>query len=437
MYQHDQRPNTTLSQNANALLSEIRNSRYAVLCGRNNCGKSYFLKLITQSVGETASFLGPARYQNFNVLSPYAPRPSQRSEKFQQWMQQWRNSTQNMDNSPFNLQQAIAELSDQKRGQLIEIMTSLLGSKMTMLHTIPENSMSQQYISVDGHNISFTSSGYRLIASLVTSLLNEEYDTFLIDEPELGISPEAQGVFSDFLFDDDNRKKYFGHIKTLVFATHSTVFLDRKNISNNYFVTKLGDEIDVSKVNSVSDINRIHFFLLGNRLESLYMPSAIVIVEGKCDHSFIERVLHVKYPDTRFSIISANTDSRIRDVFSVTKNLFGDIQKSPYQNRIFAVIDSVHGTGLPQHLTKMGMPEENVIVWSKNGIEYYYPSSIMEEIFHSLDEVTIDGDRITLNNLTYTKNELAEMVIRKINYDTEYNSEFTDKLLLRIAQEIS
>jgi energy-coupling factor transporter ATP-binding protein EcfA2 len=438
MYQHDQKPNTTLSTEARALLGNVKNNEFVVLCGRNNCGKSYLLKLMTQAVGETASFLGPARYQNFNMLTPYAPGASnKRSEKFKAWLRQWKTSTQNLDNSPFNLQQAIAELSNVKREQLIEIMYALLGSKMEILHTIPENSMSQQYISVNGHNISFTSSGYRLIASLVTSLLNEEYDTFLIDEPELGISPEAQGIFSDFLFDPDTREKYFSHVKTLVVATHSTVFLDRKNIDNNFFVSKSGDEIDVDQVASVADINRIHFFLLGNRLESLYMPSAIVIVEGKCDYAYIERVLHTRYPDTRFSIISANSDSRIREIFSVTKSLFGDIQKSPYQNRIFAVIDSVHGTGLPQQLEKMGIPKENIVVWSKNGIEYYYPSDILTEIFHSSNEVSINGDHISLNNLTYTKNELVEMIVPKISSTTEYNNEFTQEFLNKIEQEIA
>ena len=83
---------------------------------------------------------------------------------------------------------------------------------MELKFTAPDNSMSQKYISVDGHNISYTSSGYRLITTLITSLLDDEYDTFLIDEPELGISPEAQGLFADFLFDKDIRKKYFGRI---------------------------------------------------------------------------------------------------------------------------------------------------------------------------------------------------------------------------------
>ena len=437
MYQHDQRPNTILSKSANALLKNICNSDYAVLCGRNNCGKSYFLKLITQAVGETASYLGPQRYQNFNMLSPYAPRPSQRSEKYRQWVKQFGASAQNIDNSPFNLQQAIAEFSNTKRDQLMEIMATLLGSSMEILHTIPDNNMSQQYISVDGHNMSYTSSGYRLITSLVTSMLNEEYDTFLIDEPELGVSPEAQGMFSDFLFDPEIRGKYFSHIKTLIIATHSTVFLDRHNINNNYFISKVGDEIDVNHVQSISDINRIHFFLLGNRLESLYMPSVIVIVEGKCDYAYIERVLHVKYPDIRFSIISANSDNRIKEVFNVTRTLFGDLQKSPYQNRIFSVLDSVHSSGLPQQLKDMGMPDENIVIWSKNGIEYYYPPSLIAEIFHSNDEIEIDDDRITLNNLTYTKNELVEMIIPKITVDTEYPEEFMNELLSKIDQAIA
>src|SRR5439155_10426513 len=123
-------------------------------------------------------------------------------------------------------------------------------------------------------NLSFTSSGFRLITTLVTSLLDPDFDTFLIDEPELGISPEAQGILSDFLFDRAHRATYFSHIKTLVFASHSTIFLDRTHITNNYAVEKRGDEIFVKQVQSQADFNGIHFFLLGNRFETLYLPSA-------------------------------------------------------------------------------------------------------------------------------------------------------------------
>ena len=434
MYQYDQKPNTSFTAEAQEFLQEAGDNEYIVLCGRNNCGKSFLLKTLAQSLGERASYLGPARYQNFNLLGFFTPNRGRkkRTERYQQFMNQWRNEQQNIDNSPLNLQQAIAELTDEKRSQLIEIMENLLGSKMELKFTVPNNSMSQKYISVDGHNISYTSSGYRLIATLVTSLLDDDYDTFLIDEPELGISPEAQGQFSDFLFDEEIRRKYFAHIKTLILATHSTIFLDRRSITNNYFVEKEGDVIDIRRVQSINEINNIHFFLLGNRLETLYMPSAIVIVEGKCDYKYIKRVFGLRYENANISLIQANGDSRIKEIFNLTKNLLGDIQKSPYRDRIFVILDRVHGGGLVADLENMGLPGSNIIIWSKNGIEYFYPLEVLQSIFHSTDEPSLEGDRVRLNGIDYSKNELAELVIDRIDKATEFPEEFENELLTKI-----
>ena len=434
MYNYDQKPNTSFTDRAQKFLQEANNSEYIVLCGKNNCGKSFLLKTLAQSLGENASYLGPARYQNFNLLGFFTPTKgrSKRTQKYREFLSQWKNEQQNIDNSPLNLQQAIAELTDSKRNQLIEIMELLLSSKMELKFTAPDNSMSQKYISVDGHNISYTSSGYRLITTLITSLLDDEYDTFLIDEPELGISPEAQGLFSDFLFDKDIRKKYFGHIKTLILATHSTIFLDRLTISNNHFVEKNGDIIDIRSVNSISEINSIHFFLLGNRFETLYMPSAIVIVEGKCDYKYIKKIFDLRYEGISISVIQANGDSRIKEIFNFSKNIFGDIQKSPYRDRIFVVLDRVHGGGLVDTLKGMGLPEESIIVWSKNGIEYFYPVDIIQSIFHSNDEFVMDSDRIKLNNLEYTKNELVEMVISRMDKTTVYCKELEQEFCSKI-----
>jgi len=439
MYQFDQRPGTQFAQLAQSFMQTIQDCEYVVLCGRNNCGKSYLLKTLTQQAGERASYLGPARYQNFNVLGSFAPNRKQRRRtvKHREFMSQWQNQQQNLDNSPFNLQQAIAELSNDKRDQLFEIMQSLLGSKMELRHTVENNSMSQQYISVDGHNISFTSSGYRLITSLITSLLDEEFDTFFIDEPELGISPEAQGVFSDFLFNKDIRDRYFGHIKTLVLATHSTIFLDRNEIANNYFVEKEGDIIDVTRVKNISDINRMHFFLLGNRLETLYMPSLIIIVEGKCDYKYINRMINIHFENSSVSVIQANGDSRIKEIFNLTKNLFGDIQKSPYKDRIFAILDSVHGGGLTASLVSMGLTKDNIITWQKNGIEYYYPAQILQTIYGSTEEIVIDGDLVKLNGIEYNKNQLVDLVVDKLTKDVELPNEFSEEFMNKIAVYLS
>lgn len=436
MYQYDQRPGTRFTDESAAALQKIRESEYSVLVGRNNCGKSYLLKTLTQQWGQSSSYLGPARYQNFNLLGYYTPNRNRRDEKWRQFMNHWQQQHQNIDNSPVNLQQAIAELSDDQRDRLTEIIDTLLGVKLEIRHTVELNSMSQKYISCGGHNISYTSSGFRLITTLVTSLLDTDYDTFLIDEPELGISPEAQGVLADFLFDRNHRAKYFPHIKTIVFATHSTIFLDRVHITNNYTIQKHGDEISVRPVENKIEFNGIHFFLLGNRFETLYLPSAIVLVEGKCDHAFIERVLSQRYSSHLTSVIPAHSDSRIKEILNIAKGIFADLQKSPYRDRIFIVLDSVHSATLPDLLVAMGIPREHVIIWPKNGIEYYYPPSLVDRIFGTGGELQIIGDVISRNGVSYNKGELAEKVVALLESRTPMHEDFTQLFLSRIEARL-
>ena len=429
MYAYDQKPATQIAPAAGHTLEQIRASEYSVLVGRNNCGKSFLLKTLTQQWGQNASYLGPARYQNFNLLGFYTPKQNRKSERWQQFVNQWNRQQENIDNSPINLQQAIAGLSDDERIKLQEIVKLLLGVELDIRHTVPENSMSQKYISCGGHNISFTSSGFRLITTLVTSLLDDSYDTYLIDEPELGISPEAQGILADFLFDRSHRAKFFPHIRTLVLATHSTIFLDRNHISNNYQIEKNGDEISISRIENQSGFNRIHFFLLGNRFETLYLPSAILLVEGVCDHRFIERTIALRYPNAQISVVAANSDDRIKEVLNIARGLLTDIQKSPYRDRIFVVLDSVHSASLPDKISAMGVPRENVIIWPKNGIEYYYPPSIVDSIYGSGADLVVSADVVSRNGISYTKSDLVTRVVAALSKDTAMDAEFQQRLL--------
>lgn len=437
MYQYDQKPGTRISDASSTAVQSMRDSEYAVLVGRNNCGKSFLLKTLTTVWGQNCSYLGPARYQNFNVLGNYTLNRNRRNERWSNFLSHWNQQHQNLDNSPINLQQAISELSDAQRDTLVEIVRILLGVTLEIRYTVEGNSMSQQYISVAGHNISFTSSGFRLIATLVTSLLDTDYDTFLIDEPELGISPEAQGVFAEFLFDRSHRARYFPHIKTLVLATHSTVFLDRGSIKNNYTVEKHGDEISVRALQTQAELNRVHFFLLGNRFETLYLPSAIVLVEGKCDHRFIERLLTLRYPYAQFSVIPANSDSRIKEVLTIARSLLTDIQRSPYHDRIFVVLDAVHSASMPQQLVEMGLPVENIVKWPKNGIEYYYPPTLLDRVFGAGLEITIDGDRISRNGMEYSKGDLVEKIVSMLEVATPMNDDLEALFLAKVGAKVA
>lgn len=436
MYQYDQRPGTRVADASQPLLQVLRDSEYSVLVGRNNSGKSYLLKTLTMQWGQTTSYLGPARYQNFNLLGFFTPNQQHPSHRWHEFQQQFNQQQQNIDNSPINLQQAIAELSDKQRGSLAAIIELLLGARLEILHAAEDNSMSQKYISVGGHNISYTSSGFRLITTLITSLLDTTYDTVLVDEPELGISPEAQGVLADFLFDRAHRATFFPHIRTLVLATHSTVFLDRRYIANNYTVSKQGDEIALRQVMTQADFNAVHFFLLGNRFETLYLPSAIILVEGKCDHRFIDRVLALRFPNAQLSVIAANSDSRIKEVLSLARGLLTDIQRSPYHDRIFVVLDSVHQAGLPAQLVQMGVLADNVVEWEQNGIEYYYPPKLLDRIYGAGGTLTFDGDRVSRNSFTYTKGELLEKILTGLDSNTEMHPEFAERFLGKISHAV-
>ncbi len=435
-YKYNEKPNTQFTDNAVKMIQEIENSDYSVLVGRNNCGKSFLLKTLNSRIGKHASYIGPARYNNFNTLGYYTPTQNKKDQRYQQFIQQFQNDQQNFDNSPINLQGAIAQLPDSQRLKLFEIVEILLGTKLEILYTVDGNSMSQKYVSSDGHNISYTSSGFRLVTTIVTCLLDTDYDTYLIDEPELGISPEAQGILAEFLFDRTNRAKYFSHIKRLVFVTHSTIFLDRVQLKNNFALSKNGDFIDIKQTNTISDFNNIHFFLLGNRLETLYLPSAIILTEGKCDHHYLSKVLENRYPEVQFSIINANSDSRMKEIVNIAGGLLKDLQKSPYRNRLIAVLDKVHDTSVEQVLIKAGIPEENILVWSKNGIEYFYPDKIIDEIYGQGEELSINGDLVSRNGIEYKKWDLCQRVEGKLNSDVQYPKEMQEKLFASIERVI-
>ena len=78
----DQKPPTAMSEPAKVHLESIKNSEYATLIGRNNCGKSFILKSMAMELGLISSYLGPARYNNFNLLGTYSPQSNRKEQKF-------------------------------------------------------------------------------------------------------------------------------------------------------------------------------------------------------------------------------------------------------------------------------------------------------------------------------------------------------------------
>jgi hypothetical protein len=109
--------------------------------------------------------------------------------------------------------------------------------------------------------------------------------------------------------------------------------------------------------------------------------------------------------------------------------MLGDITRSPYAQRVFAVLDSQHGHGLSDHLTEMGIPHSNIIVWDANGIEHLYPRSILEARFGAYGAVVIAGDRVTIGDHNVTKQELAGLVVNGLRGDEALPEELLTKLI--------
>jgi hypothetical protein len=84
----------------------------------------------------------------------------------------------------------------------------------------------------------------------------------------------------------------------------------------------------------------------------------------------------------------------------------------------------------------MGIPVENIVVWSKNGIEYFYPPSLLDEVFGLGGELVIAGDVVSRNGIEYPKAELAEKVSARLTDATPMCMELDVKLLALIADRL-
>jgi hypothetical protein len=247
-----------------------------------------------------------------------------------------------------------------------------------------------------------------------------------IDEPELGLSPKVQKALATLLYDPESRAQNFPHLKQVIVSTHSHLFLDRRAFSSNFNVQKANDLLTMEQVTTVSAFHALQFRLLGNDLESLFLPSAIVFVEGDADIIFMARVIALRFPDRTITVTPTGGEGHMCYRINTLKEAFGSLEKSPYQSRLFIVFDSRFSTK-KQKLVKMGVAPSNVVVWSKNGIEYFYPPSLVACVFNCTPEevanIAFDVDPIVHNGVHMAKKELAQYVSDRLNAETKYNAE--------------
>jgi predicted ATPase len=428
--------NIEFQPDVDTFIEDRKNSQVTVLSGANNCGKTLFLKQLFSEAGHGAYLLSCNRFSHVDILNTRQQEALQYRNYYDNFVQNWYTSRQNTEDSEYKLEHAITGLSNRQREHLLAICGELIGTKFSLKRTQEDNDFSPFYVDMAGQNLRYASTGTRLLLTLFGAILNERMEVLLIDEPELGLSPRIQVEVARYLFDASIRKKYWPHNKHLFIATHSHLFLDRNVISNNFVVERRGDVVSVLPVLTIAEFHALQFGMLGNEFESIFLPSAIIIVEGDSDVTFLSKVVTLRIPDKKISIVRAFGDGEVLSKLHVLKETFGDIDQSPYRNRLFVLLDKQHSVSTDR-IVKTGIPKENVKVWSKNGIEHYYPLELAASAFRcrltDVEKMAFDKDPIEHNGITLPKIELSKHVSQQLTAATKYDQELEDFIAQIVA----
>ena len=417
------------------LISLITTRKYAAICGANNSGKSYILKRLKQHVGRTAYLAGSARFYHVHTLSSSARLVREYDQYENNFNMNVNNTEYNFDQNTIALDRILANMPDSRRDKLFSICETLIGNKFSLKNFEEDNRMSAFYVDMDGQNFAIGSSGTRLLMTLLGLCMDENFNSLYIDEPELGLGPRIQLRLGKLFSDSEERRKYFPHLSSIVVATHSNLFLDTSDINSNFSVEKVACNILIRQVQNFSELHNLQFNLLGNSLESLFLPGGFIVVEGKTDLPYVDKLVKLYTKDHNVVVIQSNGDVKGR-VHSLREALH-DISRSPFRTRIFAVLDSVvPNPSLKQQLVAMGLVSENIIQWSANGVEYLYPSSVLARIFSCAEsrvgELSINGDDVSLNGITKRKVELSALVCEQLTVETPLPAEVSEKLISKL-----
>ena len=167
--------------------------------------------------------------------------------------------------------------------------------------------------------------------------------------------------------------------------------------------------------------------MLGNDLDHLYMPAAVVVVEGPCD-TFMSRLFALHTPNRRVSIVVSHGDGRIPEKVQTLSEGFGELAASPYRPRLFVALHAKYNVK-KSPLERQGILSDNIHVWTRNGIEWYYPKKHVAAALKcsetDLTGVDLGQERITVKAITHTKAELAKFVTPRVTLDDSLDAELT------------
>lgn len=405
-------------------------SGVSVLSGTNNCGKTLILKQLFNKFGKKAYLCGANRYYSVEHFPVYSEQPQYIATTWNNIRTQIGDGRYNNDPVVMSFQDVFIRMTDEERRDVYRISSDCLGENVGLHFVNPKNSMSNSFLKIGTTPLAQCSSGSRMLVHLVSVLLSNRFDIVLIDEPELGLTPRIQNAIQELIFDAN--RGAFSHLQHIYIATHSHIFLNRRRLADNFLVQRDGNAVHVRRLSTCEEFRNLQFAQLGNSFEQLQLPSGFLIVEGTTDYQYLNRLLRLKFPDARMNVIAANGDGQVKKKVHDLLEVIGDLGTSPYSNRVLVILDKTHSPTLVSDLGRMGLPEGHVIEWTQNGIEYYYPESIMRAVFED-DSLTVADlgmpeDRISYSGIQKNKAELSKAVLDLMNGSEELDPELEDVL---------
>jgi hypothetical protein len=421
-------------------LAERNGHAISVLSGLNDSGKSAALKVIRHFLGKDAYLLACSRFYSHTHVAGNVRPDQQKADVIRELDQEFR-SGQNSEINRLELNELIVQLDNRARERLFELAGTVLGGKFELRSRDPGNVFSTRIVYYNDRTLGAASSGTRLMLTILGTCLDSRFHTVLLDEPELGLSPRAQRKIAELLFNDAMRKAWFPHLKQVFLVTHSHLFLDRSVYQNNFILQRAGDAVSITQVTSIAAFHNLQFNLLGNDLEALFLPSAVVVVEGPTDQSVLRRAFLLRFPDKRITVVNAGDEGQMGAKLHMMSEILGDLSTSPYRSRVFFLLDAVHSIGKKgtraKILAKHALPE-NIVTLSQNGIEHYYPEVVVGALFGgaTLASVRVNDDDVSANGIEMKKADLAARVENRLTAEAKFGGELEtlfDKVSSAIA----
>lgn len=233
--------------------------------------------------------------------------------------------------------------------------------------------------------------GAKAVLPIIIQLFNPRVTLLAIDEPELGLEPRMQKIIFQAIKEASQGVNGFP-LKRVLLATHSHLFLDRKDIHNNFSIQKMGNVVRVAQLKKPEELHTATYLLLGSNPTDLFFPSNVIIVEGRSDRIFLNALFQLgrnegRYESQNLAFHFLDGYDKLKDGAEAVAQMLKTQSYVPvYRDRICGVFDRPYRKGkLLQEVRAHfnDVKKERFVELDKPAIEYYYPVGAVNKAFNA------------------------------------------------------